>query len=426
MFQSAIALNRFGLGTRPGEQVTGDAQRWLVAQFDRFEPSPNAWLGIRDLSTRTVSPQARAELRQSAYLTTTACRLRSAMTASAPFVERLVHFWANHFAVSVEKGNVTLTAGLMERDAIRAHVLGRFEDMLVAVEQHPAMMAFLDQNISLGPHSPAALAAARNGKQRGLNENLAREIMELHTLGVRSGYTQTDVSEFAQALTGWNAVPGDFMFRPRTHEPGVRTILGRRYPQEDQQQAQAVLQDLAHHPATATLIATKLVRHFVADDPPAAAVAQVASAFRNSRGDLPTTYAALVATPEAWAVALPKFKTPWDWIVSALRGLGRVDIDSLNVHALLNQLGQPIWKPGSPAGYADTSADWAGPDALLRRVEEARRLANLGDAGADPRQLVDQLLPGVVGASTRSAIAHASSPQQGLALLLVAPEFMRR
>jgi len=214
MFQSAIALNRFGLGARPGEQVTGDAQRWLVAQFDRFEPSPNAWLGIRDLSMRTVSPQARAELRQSAYLTTTACRLRSAMTASAPFVERLVHFWANHFAVSVEKGNVTLTAGLMERDAIRAHVLGRFEDMLVAVEQHPAMMAFLDQNISLGPHSPAALAAARNGKQRGLNENLAREIMELHTLGVRSGYTQTDVSIDRLECSAWRFyVPSTY---PRT------------------------------------------------------------------------------------------------------------------------------------------------------------------------------------------------------------------
>ncbi len=461
MIQPAIALNRFGLGARPGDRVTGEPQRWLMAQCDRFEPKPKAWAGIRDLSTsilenhevqvaikaskikdevnRAKSLKARADLAQSVYWTTTDSRLVSALTTSAPFVERLVHFWANHFAVSVEKGGVNLTAGLMERDAIRAHVLGRFEDMLVAVEQHPAMLDFLDQNVSLGPHSPAAQAASRNGKERGLNENLAREIMELHTLGVRSGYTQTDVTEFARALTGWNtagredhaadgmtAAPGDFRFRPRSHEPGVRTILGRRYEQVDQHQALAVLQDLAHHPATATLIATKLVRHFVADDPPAAVVARVASAFRNSRGDLPSTYAALVAAPEAWVTALPKFKTPWDWIVSALRGLDRVDSDGLNVQAILYQLGQPIWKPGSPAGYADTAADWAGPDALLRRVEEARRLATLSGAGTDPRQLLDELLPGIASTFTHTAIARASSLPQGIALLLVAPEFMRR
>jgi uncharacterized protein (DUF1800 family) len=460
VIQPAIALNRFGLGTRPGDHVSGDAKRWLTAQFDRFETNPMPWAGIPGLATsmvesrdfhaaieasksgaeaaRVAALKAQADFRQAAYAATTASRLNSALATSAPFVERLVHFWANHFAVSVEKGAVKVTAGLMERDAIRAHVLGRFEDLLIAVEQHPAMMDFLDQRVSLGPNSQAAHAAARNGKERGLNENLAREILELHTLGVRSGYSQADVAEFARALTGWHTVsaeekaagraisaPGSFSFRPNAHEPGARTILGKVYAQPDQQQPLAILHDLANHSATATFLATKLVRHFIADDPPLAAVARVATAFRESHGDLPSTYAALVAAPEAWAVALPKFKSPWDWTVSALRGLGCLDATGLNAPAMLKQLGQPIWMPGSPAGFADTAANWAGPDALLRRVEEARRLANLVGI-ADARALADVLLPDVMSATTRTAIARAANPQQGLVLLLVSPEFMRR
>ena len=190
----------------------------------------------------------------------------SALTTDSPFVERLVHFWANHFAVSVDKLPVIGLAGLLEFEAIRPHVLGRFSDMLLAVEQHPAMLVYLDQAQSIGPNSRAGeLAAMRGGKQRGLNENLAREIMELHTLGVRTGYSQADVTEFARALTGWTVsglgrgpaarpiggVPGQFVFADILHEPGARTIVGKSYDQPGEAQARAVLRDLAASPATA-------------------------------------------------------------------------------------------------------------------------------------------------------------------------------
>ncbi|EGD03474.1 hypothetical protein B1M_16290, partial [Burkholderia sp. TJI49] len=323
---AAIALNRFGLGARADDVPPADPKASLVAQFDRFEPRPAAWAAEPDavtLATRFANARnalagndaaAKRATEQSirrdgydTYRSAVAARLNSALDTPAPFVERLVHFWANHFAVSVDKGQVAAYAGAFERDAIRPHVLGRFEDLLVAVEQHPAMQLFLDQARSAGPDSPAALRAeARNpSAKRGLNENLAREIMELHTLGVRTGYTQSDVTEFARALTGWSiaggrgpqpgdAAPGAFVFRPQLHEPGVRTVMGRSYDQPGEAQARAVLHDLARSSATGRHVAFRLARHFVADNPPPALTERLARAFDASGGDLPTVYRALV------------------------------------------------------------------------------------------------------------------------------------
>jgi uncharacterized protein (DUF1800 family) len=274
-----------------------------------------------------------------------------------------VHFWANHFAVSVDKVPVVGLAGALEADAIRPHVLARFEDMLLAAALHPAMLVYLDQAQSIGPQSMAALRAAQRQqpRRRGLNENLAREILELHTLGVRSGYTQDDVTEFARALTGWTlaglpgaeageADSGGFAYRPALHEPGSRTVLGRAYAQPGEAQARAILHDLATAPATAKHIATKLARHFVADDPPPALVQGLAEAFQRSGGDLPTVYRALIVARESWAHATSKFKTPWEWAVSSLRALGRSEVAPLQATGLMNQLGQPVWRPGWPAG----------------------------------------------------------------------------
>src|SRR5689334_19955112 len=225
-------------------------------------------------------------------------RLDAALTANAPFVERLVHFWANHFAVSVDKLPVIGLAGLLEFEAIRPNVLGKFSDILLAVEQHPAMLLYLDQAQSIGPDSRAGQFIAARGKQkRGLNENLAREILELHTLGVRTGYTQADVTEFARALTGWTVnglgrgpmqrmlgggAPGLFTFAKLIHEPGSRQIFGRTYRQDGQAQARAILMDLAVHPATAKHISTKLARHFAGDDPPSAMVDRLTQAYLRS------------------------------------------------------------------------------------------------------------------------------------------------
>ena len=467
---SCIALNRFGLGARPDDPVPADGRRWLLDQFSQYVAARQPWAalpGTEALLAQYFDAQravreaadadkqaARQTLQRNAredYLQAVASRTAAALETPAPFVERLVHFWSNHFAVSIDKGTVVNLAGAFEAHAIRPHVLGRFSDMLLAVERHPAMLLYLDQANSIGPGSEAAARAAERNpeRKRGLNENLAREILELHTLGVRSGYTQTDVTEFARALTGWSVAgqaaglpqrvgpamasllrsepgPGGFAFRPAFHEPGVRSVLGRTYPQQGGAQALAVLSDLASAPATARHIATKLARHFVADVPPPALVNRLAEAFTRSGGDLPTVYRALIGSAEAWVGNADKFKTPWEWAVSALRGLGLRELGGMQMAGLMTQLGQPVWRPGSPAGYDDTTGSWAAPDALVRRVEAAQRLALQVRALIDARALAPRLLPGALSEATATAIARADSPASGLALLLVAPEFLRR
>ena len=481
MLPSTIALNRFGLGGRPDDQPPSDPKRWLLQQLDRFEPRPQAlaevppraqvidqlgqYLAEQQMVARArrqampaamttgaaempqADPQANAAKRyfrqaiQQDYLVMNSARLDSALTTSSPFVERLVHFWANHFAVSIDKLPVIGLAGLLEFEAIRPHVLGRFSDMLLAVEQHPAMLVFLDQAQSIGPESQAGMFAAMRGrKQLGLNENLAREIMELHTLGVRTGYSQADVTEFARALTGWTVSglgrgpaarliggsPGQFQFAALLHEPGGRTIMGKRYDEEGEAQARAVLLDLAASPATAKHIATKLARHFAGDDPPPALVERLSKAYLASGGDLPTVYRTLIQSPEPWAPKPLKFKNPWEWTVSALRAVGSNELDPKMAAGVLRQLGQPTWQPGSPAGWDDIAASWAGPDALVRRVEVAQRIGAKAASTIDARSLAEKLFPQSLSDATRTAIARAESPADGLALLLVSPEFVRR
>ena len=468
-----IALNRFGLGVRGGEGAISDPRNWLKAQFGGFDAQPQT---LRALPTRgeiaaqladnvealkalggkkamramaaddAADPKRamRKEARQDAraqHVAQVGARMRIAVASNTPFVERLVHFWANHFAVSADKLTTVGFAGMLEFEAIRPHVLGRFADMLVAVEQHPAMLLYLDQAQSIGPDSPlGSRVAARGIRKLGLNENLAREILELHTLGVRTGYSQSDVTEFARALTGWTvadigrgpaaramtagAAPGAFLFVPQIHEPGDRTIVGRRYVSAGEAQARAVLADLAVHPATAEHIATKLARHFVADDPPPALVAKLKAVFLKSGGDLPSIYAALIDAPEAWAQTSPKFKTPWEWSVSAFRALGLKETPDQGVVGMLAELGQPAWRPGSPAGYDDVAVRWAGPDALMKRVEVAQRLA--ARVSVDARALAPKLFGDALSTDTQTAIARAGNGIEATALLLVSPEFMRR
>jgi uncharacterized protein (DUF1800 family) len=455
MSASAIALNRFGLGARPDEPAPADPKRWLLSQLDKYEALPAPWQPVvrtpalvevwlaQQRAARQASEGQRAGIREAylrqgreQYVAAAGARANSALQTPTPFVERLVHFWSNHFAVSVDKLLIVGLAGGFEADAIRPHVLGRFEDLLLAVIRHPAMLLYLDQAQSIGPASPAGLRAQnRQPRGRGLNENLAREILELHTLGVRSGYTQEDVTEFARALTGWTLPADDgadggaatFRFARALHEPGARTVLGRSYAEGGEQQARTIIHDLTIAPATAGHIATKLARHFVADDPPPALVERLASTFSRSAGDLASVYRELVASPEAWQLVSAKFKSPWEWTVSSLRALGRSEMPPMQATNLMNQLGQPIWRPGSPAGYDDLAGRWAAPDALMRRVEVAQRIAAQAGDAIDARELAPRVLPGgALSEATAGAIARAESGGTALALLLVAPEFLRR
>jgi len=459
----AITVNRFGLGARAEDAVPNDPKKWLLDQFNQYQAKPaslanqpNALSLIAEYAKqqqemRKLDDAEKKELKRALrrevkdhYQDAVSARAESALRTNTPFMERLVHFWSNHFAVSIEKPAIAELAGAFEFEAIRPNILGNFKDMLFAVEQHPAMLIYLDQVRSIGPNSTTGSRSSQKqpDKKRGLNENLAREIMELHTLGVRSGYTQTDVTEFARALTGWSIAGMDkdksvnteatgtqtngFVYRPMLHEPGTRNIMGKTYSQTGKAQAEAILTDLASSQATATHLASKLARHFVGDNPPASLVDKLAQAYMEGNGDLIKVYRTLIEAPESWITAPAKFKTPWEWLISSLRGLGKQNLDNIKIGQILNQLGQQTWKPGSPAGFDDIAATWAGPNALLRRVELAQRLvAPLGDK-LDPRVLADKVLLGAISHQTKTAISRSESASTGLALLLVSPEFLRR
>jgi uncharacterized protein (DUF1800 family) len=364
---------------------------------------------------------------QQIYLDEAKARIDAALGAEIGFAERLVWFWSNHFCVSADKGQVRQICGAYEREAIRAHVLGRFGDMLLAVESHPAMLLYLDNARSIGPDSIAGIR-----QKRGLNENLAREILELHTLGVRTVYLQEDVTRFANVITGWSVVPprqdpshaGEFMFNPNMHQPGAQSVIGKSYPEAGVEQGRAVLAMLARHPATAKHIATKLARHFVADEPPPALVARLAKRFQDTDGNLKEVAKALVTSPEAWDAPRSKLKRPGEWIISALRASGFTPPEIGPVMQAHNLLGEPLWRPSAPKGFGDESAPWL--DGLAQRVDLANQLARRIGGQADPREVFEQTLAPIASVETRQAITRAESKPQAFALLFMAPEFQRR
>jgi uncharacterized protein (DUF1800 family) len=351
-------------------------------------------------------------------------RIEAAVGAEVGFVERLVWFWSNHFCVSTDR--IPSMAGAYEREAIRPHVLGRFLDMLTAVESHPAMLYYLDNAESIGPDSVAGI-----NRGRGIDENLAREALELHTLGVRSGYSQADVINFAEVLTGWTligtGVPGhggEFVFAERLHEPGEQIVLGKHYPDTGMQQGLAVLADLARHPATARHIAQKLAVHFVADTPPPALVDKLATAFSDSDGDLKEVSKALITAEESWTPERSKLKRPSEWHVGALRLTGSRGGNVARFMRGQLVLGEPLWRPPAPNGYADNQSAWI--DGLGQRADIASNFAGRVADQLEPMALVEQGLGPLASAETRNTVARAGSRAQALALLLMSPEFLRR
>ncbi|MBU6459073.1 MAG: DUF1800 family protein [Bradyrhizobium sp.] len=357
-------------------------------------------------------------------------RLQRGVMADCGFAERLVVFWSNHFCISADKGGLArMWAGSFEREAIRPHVFGRFADMLKAVEQHPAMLFFLDNQQSVGPDSRAG-----QNRHRGLNENLAREIMELHTLGVGGGYTQDDVTSLARIITGWTFAgrqgklgePGSFVFNANAHEPGPQRLLGRVYEDSGLAQGEAALVDIARHPSTAKFIATKFARHFVADDPPPALVARLQDVFRKSDGDLKALATVLVDSDEAWQAPRTKLRSPYEFLVASGRLLSRIPDDPGRYLGGLNLLGQPLWSPAGPNGFPDTNAAWAAPEGMKLRLDVSVQVSSHLAESLDPRDLLELVAAEAASPETRQTIERAASRQQGLALLLMSPEFQRR
>jgi uncharacterized protein (DUF1800 family) len=463
--QAALALHRFGLGPRPGAilEIASNPQAALLAELhsaplelrgDGLLPSGEAAretfafqqerkaerMALREAHVAMANPQSGdaapanapkmgPALPQQIYLSEAGARYRAALDARIGLTERLVWFWSNHFCVSADKGGpVRAMCGAFEREAIRPYVLGKFLDMLLAAETHPAMLFYLDNVRSIGPQS---IAGIRQGK--GLNENLAREILELHTLGVRTVYNQADVTNFANVITGWTIRPfrqdpehgGEFLFNPRMHEPGVQRVLAKSYPEDGFEQGRAVLQGIALHPATANHIATKLARCFVADEPPASLIARLANRFTATGGDLKQVMEELIKAPQAWSTPQTKLKKPSEWIVAALRASGAGMPDVRRIIQAQNLLGEPLWRPPAPKGFADDSAAWL--DGISERLDIAQQIARLAPPStAEPDVLVDTALGPLASTETRQTIRRAESRQQALALLLMAPEFQRR
>ncbi|HWV40476.1 DUF1800 domain-containing protein [Pseudorhodoplanes sp.] len=354
-------------------------------------------------------------------------RFDAAFQAPIGFAERLVWFWSNHFCVSAGKGQVQAICGAFEREAIRPHITGKFLDMLLAVESHPAMLIYLDNASSIGPTSPAG---KRGGK--GLNENLAREILELHTVGVDAGYAQDDVTAFAKVLTGWTfarvktdpETAGEFKFEARFHEPGPKRIMQRDFGKDGIAQGRAVLTMLARHPATATHIARKLVRHFISDDPSPALVERLAQRFRDTDGDLKEIAIALVTSPEAVSPLRSKLRSPAEWMSGIARATSPTSVDLNTMLQGHNLLGYPLWRPPAPKGFSDSSADWLA--GIAQRLDIATHYARRNLPQGEIVSIAEEAFGPLLTKETRQTLERAESRQQALALLLMAPEFQRR
>ena len=482
--EALLALQRFGMGPRPGSiaALGTDPRGALIAELDRplllaaaasLPTSAKAFRTVADANARRTArakqAQQQAKKQQMAatagitedqtqgqaqgpsqgqdkdaaelaakqaadaipdpgrpiYLQEAKLRTEAALAADIGFAERLVWFWSSHFCVSANK--IQSMSGAYEREAVRANTLGRFVDLLLAVEGHPAMLFYLDNLDSMGANSIAGI-----NRSRGLNENIAREIMELHTLGVRTGYTQDDVIGFANVLTGWTLLPpgadrqhgGEFTFNPRLHEPGGQTVLGKRYEQEDVEQGRAVLCDLAAHPATATHVATKLARHFVADEPPPALVAQMAKTFRDTEGDLKQVAIAMVSSDEAWRGPPSKLKRPGEWVVGMARATGITSVDPVRYTGGQELLGEALWRPPAPKGYPDDEASWI--DGVGRRLDVANNFAERISGMADPQVVIEDVFASEIAPEVKQAVGRAESRSQALALLFMSADFQRR
>jgi len=481
---AALALHRFGFGPRPGSisAITSDPRGALLSELDRPNIGQIANAGLmtsgqisrvtfefnqeRQAKQRVEAKRKEAEKQEAAkraaevaasdnagmeksmeaksmeaaaaappnpppqtpmrenFIREAKAHYDAAINAEIGFVERLVWFWSNHFCVNAD---ATVQAGAYEREAIRPHVLGRFVDMLLAAESHPAMLVYLDNVQSTGPNSVAGI----NG-DRGLNENLAREILELHTLGVRTVYTQEDVTSFAKVITGWTLLTtatnphhgGEFLYHPRMHEPGAQTVLGKSYRDTGVEQGRAVLTDLARHPATAKHIATKLARHFIADEPPPALVERLTQRFIETEGDLWQVSKALLGAPESWSPEQGKIKRPAEWLVAMRRAAGFSGSLPGPILQGTNRLGEPLWRPPAPKGFSDYNDAWL--DGLAHRLDSANAFAQNTADRLDPNAVMEAGLGPLASPETRQAVARAENKAQALTFIIMAPEFQRR
>lgn len=428
-----LALYRFGLGPRGDEQAPADPRGWALAQLQTWSiPEPLSQLaaapddGLLPLRGDPVQRQESQRLLRQRFIAETAQRFVVQLASDQPLQERLLLFFSNHFCVSLQK---PIIAGLVNRyeiQAIRPHLGGHFADMLLAVARHPAMTLYLDNARSIGPDS-------RAGQRRGkdINENFAREVMELHTLGVDGGYTQDDVIALARILSGWSLERGPdgplprYAFRPEIHEPGAKRLLGRTFADGGEDEGKQALRFLARQPATARHLSYKLARHFVADQPPADLVQRLQRTWQDSDGHLPSVMAELIRADQAWTPGPGKLRSPYEFAVASLR-LCQLTPQPQQILQGLQALDARPFGATSPAGDGDTAQACNGASSLLKRITWSYRLAQRVPPPAQPLQLADSALGPLLSATSRTAISRAPSASDAFALLLASPEFQRR
>lgn len=428
--RTAHALIRFGLGRKGTEPLPQDPQAWLAQQLEGADPAlrvPGATaedglLAIREQRARRQNKEGQNPIRV-LHRAEQATYVNNLLTTDYPYRERLVVFWANHFTVSLKRGECAATAHAFIREAIRPHVTGRFGDMLLAVMRHPAMLMYLDNANSFGPDSFAG-----RRQRRGLNENLARECLELHTVTPSSGYTQADVTAFAQVLTGWSIEigkdPVGHVYRHFAQQPGNKVVMGRTYA-EGEQSGIDLLNWLALHPSTHRNLALKLVRHFVGDSPAEADVRRIEAVLSRTGGDLKAAALEITRLPEAWT-PLSKLRTPFEYIVAVLRAVDLPpDKRPPDVPGLMAGLGQPLQTAPLPNGWPDTAPEWAGSEAMLRRIDWAYGFTGRV-AGMDPATIGHASLGPLLGQATLTQMQRAGSRRDAMTLLLASPEFQRR
>lgn len=447
--EGALAVTRFGLGAKAGEieRASRAPDTWLLQQLR----AKNAKSEALDALPRPhkVFQQAKAFRRERRRLTGNEkvaatkkynkfvrrnlqmeieARAVHAAETNAPFHERLTRFWCNHFSVSARNAKTRFFVGGYEREAIRPHITDSFYDLANAAIFHPAMLMYLDNESSIGPASQIG-----QRRSKGLNENLAREVLELHTITPAAGYTQKDVTEFAKALTGWtveqqkraNKNIGKPLFDPRTHEPGTRIILGKEYLDRGKSQARNILKDICSHPETAKNIAYKLARHFVSDIPPEALVKHLTESFIKTNGSLKALYETLIQSPLAWTPEAKKVKTPEELFISTARAIGLENVFPKRARDSYDSLAQTPFGAPTPEGWPDTTEDWIGPDAIMKRIEWANELASRMPQ-VDARKFLQSALGPRVSNTTLEAVSRAESGQQALVLALMSPDFQRR
>lgn len=446
-----IAANRFGYGaSKTLIDAMGDNEKdWLISQLTPYTLPTVEWTSNialeRQEAYRQQQKRARQKLEQNkmqAMMSSEEISIKEisqqsdalaldtflhTITTMQPLQARLLDFFSNHFSVSRKNRLTRLLAPTLEREAILPFLTESFSDMLMAVETHPAMLVYLNNNVSVGPNS----VVGKKRKKKGLNENLAREILELHTLGVNGGYTQQDVTEFAKAITGLSIgnmkrdEKAGFKFRRATHEPGARVILGKRFKEDNKTvgQALSILQMLAAHPSTALHLCTKLAKHFISDNPDPALVESMIKAWNQSEGNIPAVITQMILHPASWSGTDQKFKTPRDLLISACRACN-ITSTKPSLERMLAILGQAPFAAGSPAGFPDDSKAWSGPNPLMTRIEWANHFA--GQVKLTPQQVADQALGPRLTARTKQHIERAESKRQAIAMLLMSPEFQRR